>query len=90
MIYRTVFCTLKHHNPTFEKKYDFLELFCLLIIESISKKLKITKVSIHAATPGSFSVPNYNFVSTYDNECYLKPLRIKKLVWVLYNIFYFV
>ena len=27
------FCNLKHHNPTFEKKYDFLELFCSLIIE---------------------------------------------------------
>ena len=27
------FCTLKHHNPTFEKKYNFLELFCLVIIE---------------------------------------------------------
>ena len=25
-----VFCTLKHHNPTFEKKYNFLELFSVL------------------------------------------------------------
>ena len=26
-------CTLRYHNPMFERKYDFLELFCLLIIE---------------------------------------------------------
>ena len=26
------FCTLKHHNPTFENKYDFVELFYLLIM----------------------------------------------------------
>ena len=32
-IYRRVFCTLKRHNPKFEKKYDFLKLFCLLTIE---------------------------------------------------------
>ena len=34
-----VFSTLKH-NPTFEKKYDFLELFCLVIIEFYFKKFK--------------------------------------------------
>ena len=33
MIYSKVVCTLKHHNPMFDRKYDFLELFCLLIIE---------------------------------------------------------
>ena len=33
-----VFCTLKYHNPTFEKKYDFFKLFCLLIIEFYFKK----------------------------------------------------
>ena len=33
------FSTLKH-NPTFEKKYDFLELFCLVIIEFYFKKIK--------------------------------------------------
>ena len=38
MIYRKVFCTLKHHKPAFEKKYDFLGLFCLLIIEFYFKK----------------------------------------------------
>ena len=38
MIYRKGFCILKHHNPTFEKKYDLLELFCLLIIEFYFKK----------------------------------------------------
>ena len=38
VIYRKVFCTLRHHNPTFEKKYDFLELFRLLIIEFSFKK----------------------------------------------------
>ena len=32
------FCTSRHHNPTFEKKYDFLELFCLLIIQFYFKK----------------------------------------------------
>ena len=32
------FCTLKHHKPTFEKKYDFLELFCLMIVEFYFKK----------------------------------------------------
>ena len=31
-------CNLKHDNPTFEKKYDFLELFCLLIIQFCFKK----------------------------------------------------
>ena len=25
-------------NPTFETKYDFLELFCILIMSSISRK----------------------------------------------------
>ena len=39
MIYRRVFYTLKHHNPTSEKKYDFLELFYLLITEFYFKKL---------------------------------------------------
>ena len=39
MIYRRVFDTLKHHNPTSEKKYDFLELFYLLITEFYFKKL---------------------------------------------------
>ena len=29
---------LKHHNPMFEKKYNLLELFCLLIIEFYFKK----------------------------------------------------
>ena len=39
MIYREVFCTLKDHNPSFEKKYDLIiELFCLLIIEFYFKK----------------------------------------------------
>ena len=32
------FYTLKHHKPTFEKKYDFLELFCLLIVEFYFKR----------------------------------------------------
>ena len=32
------FCALKHLNPTFENKYDFLELFCLSIIEFYFKK----------------------------------------------------
>ena len=32
------FCTPRHHNPTFERKFDFLELFRLLIIESVSTK----------------------------------------------------
>ena len=34
-----VFSTLKH-NPTFEKKYGFSELFCLVIIEFYFKKFK--------------------------------------------------
>ena len=34
-----VFSTLKH-NPTFEKKYGFSELFCLVIIEFYFKKIK--------------------------------------------------
>ena len=38
MIYRKVFYTLIHHNPTSEKKYDFLELFYLLITEFYFKK----------------------------------------------------
>ena len=39
VIYREVFCTLKHHNPSFEKKYDLIiELFCLSIIEFYFKK----------------------------------------------------
>jgi len=38
VIYRKAFCTPKHHNPTFEKKYEFLELFCLLIIQFYFKK----------------------------------------------------
>ena len=29
VIYRKVFFTLKHHNPTFEKKDDFLELLLI-------------------------------------------------------------
>ena len=29
VIYRKVFSTLKHHNPTFEKKDDFLELLLI-------------------------------------------------------------
>ena len=29
MIYGKVFFTLKHHNPTFEKKDDFLELLLI-------------------------------------------------------------
>jgi len=29
---------IKRHNPTFEKKYDFLQLFCSLIIEFYFKK----------------------------------------------------
>ena len=29
VIYRKVFFTLKHHNPTFEKKEDFLELLLI-------------------------------------------------------------
>ena len=33
-------CTLKHHNSTFKKTYDFLELFFLLIIEFYFKKKK--------------------------------------------------
>ena len=37
MIYRKVFCTLKHHNPALEKN-DLLELFRLLIIEFYLKK----------------------------------------------------
>ena len=37
-MYRKVFCTLKYHNPTFEKKYDFFKLFCLLNIEFYLKK----------------------------------------------------
>ena len=32
------FCTLKHHNPKFERKYDYLELFCLS--NSIFQKMK--------------------------------------------------
>ena len=32
------FCTPRQHNPTFEKKYNFLELFCLLVIEFYFKK----------------------------------------------------
>ena len=32
------FCTLRHHNPTFEKKYDFIDLFCLLIIKFYLKQ----------------------------------------------------
>ena len=32
------FCTLKHQNPTFEKTYNFLELFCLLIMKFSFKK----------------------------------------------------
>ena len=35
------FCFLKHHNPTFKKKYDLLELFSLLIIEFYFKKRNI-------------------------------------------------
>ena len=38
VINRKVFCSLKHHNLTFENKYDFLELFCLLIIEFYFKR----------------------------------------------------
>ena len=38
MIYRKVFAPYKHHNPTFAKKYHFLELFCLLIMEFYLKK----------------------------------------------------
>ena len=30
MIYRKGFCTLKYHNPTFEKKDDFFERFLLI------------------------------------------------------------
>ena len=46
LIYRKVYCTLKHHNPTFEKKDDFLELFCLLIIEFHFQKTVILKTTI--------------------------------------------
>ena len=33
-----VFCTLRHYDPTFEKKYDYIELFCLLFIEFYLKQ----------------------------------------------------
>ena len=34
------FCPLKQHNgPTFERKYNLLELFCLLIIEFYFRKV---------------------------------------------------
>ena len=38
-------CTLKHRNPTFEKKYDFLELFCLLIIEFYFQNVILKTIS---------------------------------------------
>ena len=43
MIYRKVFCTLKHHNLTFERKHYLLQLFRLLIIESFSYRNVILK-----------------------------------------------
>ena len=41
--FRTIFCTLKHHNPTFERKYYFLEYSRLLIIEFFFEKKVILK-----------------------------------------------
>ena len=38
MVYRNVLCTLKHQIPRFEKKDDFLKLFCLFLIEFYFKK----------------------------------------------------
>ena len=40
------FCTLKHHNPTFEKKYEFLEFFLhtdyrVLFQDNFSGKIEV-------------------------------------------------
>ena len=66
MIYRKVFCTFKHHNPTFEKKYDYLQLFCLLITKFYFKKKRnlehsfSAKIEVSGWMKTNMAVASYN------------------------------
>ena len=77
-----VFWTLKHHNHTFEKKYDFLEPFCLVIIEFYFKKRYFqdnfsAKIEVRGWMKTNMAAANYHpriLSPRYRQRCNVKPL----------------
>ena len=75
------FCTLKHHNPTFEKKYNFLELFCLVIIEFSFEDNLSAKIAVSGWMKANMAATSYyprTLSPKYGHTINAKPLTANR------------
>ena len=75
------FCTLKHHNPTFEKKYNFLELFCIVIIEFSFEDNFSAKIAVSGWMKANMTATSYyprTLSPKYGHTINAKPLTANR------------